>query len=175
MTFTTNHKDSVARKVAFAALFGALTFLASLLRIPVGPVPITLQTLVVLLAGLVLKPGTAFWAMCVHLALQLVTAAAVWMLPSFGFIIAFIVVAPMMAVAKRRMHQTWTNQIALVVAATFALYLIGIPYMAYILNVQMGNSFTLFQILEMGMLLFLPGDAIKAFLAVLMAKRIRVS
>lgn len=175
MTQTLRNRDTIATRVAFAALFGALTFLGSLIRIPVGPVPITLQTLVVLLAGLTLRPGTAFWAMVVHLLLKLITTGEAWMTPPFGFVIAFIVVAPSMAFAKARLKNSLANVIGITVVATFTMYAIGIPYMGFILNNQMGGNYSLMQLLNMGMILFLPGDAAKAALAVMIQKRVRFS
>ena len=42
-----------------AALFTALMIMSSYVTIPVGPVPVTLQTLMAQLAGFLLGPGTA--------------------------------------------------------------------------------------------------------------------
>ncbi|GIM47415.1 hypothetical protein DNHGIG_29640 [Collibacillus ludicampi] len=48
------------RQLAFAALFAALTGVFSYVFIPIGTVPITLQTLAVMLAGCVLGARLGF-------------------------------------------------------------------------------------------------------------------
>lgn len=47
------------RNMMGAALFTALMIMSSYVTIPVGPVPVTLQTLMAQLAGFLLGPGTA--------------------------------------------------------------------------------------------------------------------
>lgn len=77
------------KQMVLAALFGALTFLGYFVELPIGPVPITLQTLFVLLAGFLLEREAAFLAMVIHLLLKLLTMGAVaFMSPAFGFVVA---------------------------------------------------------------------------------------
>ena len=51
-------------------------------------------------------------------------------------------------------------------------YAIGIPYMAFILNIYMNAQMGLVAILMAGMIPFIPGDLIKLFTGVVMAKRL---
>ncbi|MFW5929597.1 MAG: biotin transporter BioY, partial [Halobacteriota archaeon] len=60
------------RKMAYAAVFAALTGAGALLSIPIGPVPLTLQTFFIMLAGYVLG---ARWG-GVSIALYLLLGAA---------------------------------------------------------------------------------------------------
>lgn len=55
------------------------------------------------------------------------------------------------------------------VAGLAVLYLIGIPYMYLILNVYLSKGLTLWAVLKMGMLIYLPGDALKILAATLLA------
>ena len=55
------------RRLAYAAEFAALFGLASFFVIPVGPVPITLQVLLIAFAGLFLGPRTAVLAVILYL------------------------------------------------------------------------------------------------------------
>lgn len=163
-----------ARTAALAALFGALTFIGSLIAIPVGPVPITMQTLFVLLAGFLLTPQTAFFAMVVHLILKLMTAGlAAVMTPSFGFVVAFIVVAPAISYASRQLPRTLGHTAAIALFGSLGLYAIGLPYMGVILNVYMGKAMGIVAIFKAGMLLFIPGDIAKAVVAVVLARRLQ--
>jgi biotin transport system substrate-specific component len=91
--------------LALVAAFGALVAVASYTAaIPVGGagVPITLQTLAVLLAGLVLGPVRGFLAVCLYLVLGLVglpvfaehsSGAAVFTHPGAGYLYTFPVAA----------------------------------------------------------------------------------
>ena len=61
-------------------------------------------------------------------------------------------------------------------AGLAVLYLVGIPYMYLILNVYLGKGLSLWAVLKMGMLIYLPGDALKilatTLLAPILAKRL---
>lgn len=59
------------RDLTQISIFAALTFVSGFLSIPVGPVPITLQTLMVLLTGFFLRPKAAFFAQLLPLLLKL--------------------------------------------------------------------------------------------------------
>lgn len=161
------------RLYVLAALMGALTYVFSWIQIPIGPVPITLQTLGVLLAGFLLTPITAGLAMIVHLLLKfLLSGASIVLTPSFGFVLAFIVVAPLISYWTRERKQRGTLITAAILGSVL-LYVIGIPYMAWILNGWMGKNLGFMQILQIGMLPFLFGDFLKAALAVLLAPRLQ--
>jgi biotin transport system substrate-specific component len=60
------------REITCAALFTALIAVGSLVAIPVGPVPFTLQVLFVLLAGMVLGPRLGVLSVLAYLVLGLV-------------------------------------------------------------------------------------------------------
>lgn len=156
-----------------AALLGGLTFVLGLFRIPVGPVPVTLQTFGVLMAGLVLRPWEAFFAMLLHLALKLIVGGGAAVLsPAFGFVIAFVVIAPLMALVMPRVRGRAWLEGAVIVLASLALYVIGLPYMAWILRVYMGKVLSFRELLMTGMVIFLPGDALKALLAWAVGRRV---
>ena len=44
--------------------------------------------------------------------------------------------------------------------------------MYYILNIMLAKNFTLIQIFNMGMFMFIPGDTVKATIAVFIGKKI---
>jgi biotin transport system substrate-specific component len=60
-----------------------------------------------------------------------------------------------------------------VITGTVVMYAIGIPYMYYVLNVMLAKNFSVMQILNMGMFMFIPGDVIKAVIAVLVGKKLK--
>ena len=83
----------------FAALIAALALVPS---IPIGPVPITLQTLGVLLAGLILGPWRGFAAVTLYLLVGLAGlpvfaggtgGLGVFGKPSIGYLLSFPIAA----------------------------------------------------------------------------------
>ena len=50
-----------AKTVTQISILGALSFISGFIAIPIGPVPITLQTIFVLLSGLLLPPKAVFF------------------------------------------------------------------------------------------------------------------
>lgn len=156
------------------SIFAALTFVSGFLSIPVGPVPITLQTLLVLLTGFFLRPKAAFFAQSLHLLLKLLLGGFQSLLsPSFGFVFGFIAAATLISYLVHKKEGSFLNYGIAAVAGTIVMYAIGLPYMAAILNGVMGNQFGLAEIFQMGMILFIPGDIAKALLAIILADRLK--
>lgn len=62
---------SIQMDTAFVAVFAALAAVMSFIAIPVGPVPITLQTLGVTLAGVLLGPVRGFLAIALWIVVGL--------------------------------------------------------------------------------------------------------
>lgn len=162
------------RDLTQISLMAALTFISGFILIPMGPVPFTLQTLFVLVTGLLLKPKAALLTQVLHVVLKLVLGGGQSVLsPSFGFLFGFILAAWVIS----RMLLKWENNIVsyakATIVGTFLTYLIGMPYMALILNGYLGAGYSITQVFWTGMGLFIPGDLVKAGLAVLIAMRIR--
>jgi biotin transport system substrate-specific component len=169
------------REITLISLFSALTAIGAFISIPLGPVPITLQTLFVLLAGFLLGPRSAAMSQLIYISIGLVglpifsgfTGGLQSVLkPSFGFLVGFVVASIVASVLSRRNHSIKSLFMA-GAAATISMYLIGIPYMAFILNHVMDSGFSFMAILNMGLLLFLPGDLLKLVLATYIGSRLR--
>jgi biotin transport system substrate-specific component len=153
----------------------ALVAVLAQVEIPLQPVPITGQTLGVILVGAALGPWRGAAALTTYLLAGLAglpvfagftgTVAAV-MKPSFGFIIGFIFAA---FVAGWFARKAWDRKPVLAfigfAAASVVPFVFGVPYMAFILNVVLGGEFTFAQILEFGVFPFIVGGVIKAAVA----------
>ena len=145
--------------------------------IPLWPVPITGQTLGVIVVGAALGSRRGAAAMITYLLVGLAglpvfadftgTIAAVTK-PSFGYVIGFVFAA---FVAGWFAERAWDRRPALAflgfAIASVMPFLFGIPYLAFILNVVMGADLTFLQILEAGLFPFIVGGIIKAGLAAL--------
>lgn len=163
-----------ARKLTSLALLAVLTYVGGLIRIPLGPIPLTLQTLFVILTGLLLDPESAFFSLLLHLLLKLVLEGpAVLVSPSFGFVIGFIPAASLLSYLARRFGNDGGRPLIQVLAATCLLYGFGLPYMYMVLKYSAGSQVAWDQVFLSGLLVFLPGDALKGALAVILSRRLQ--
>ena len=162
------------RDLTQISLMAALTFISGFILIPMGPVTFTLQTLMVLMTGLLLKPKAALLTQVVHLLLKLVLGGGQSVLsPSFGFLFGFIAAAWAMSVLLLKRKDSFVSYVKVTVIGTLLIYLVGMPYMAAILNGYLGADYSLVQVFWTGMGLFIPGDVLKAGLAILIAVRVK--
>lgn len=162
------------RDLTQISLLAALTLISGFILIPMGPVPFTLQTLFVLVTGLLLKPKAALLTQVLHLLLKLLVGGAQSVLsPSFGFLFGFILAAWVMSVLLHKWKNSFVSYVKVTAIGTCLIYLIGMPYMAVILNGYLGVDYSVVQLFWAGMGLFIPGDLLKAGLAVLMTVRLK--
>lgn len=153
----------------------AVVALLAQVEVPLWPVPITGQTLGVIVVGAALGAWRGAAALLTYLIAGLAglpvfagftgTVAAVAK-PSFGYIIGFVVAA---FVAGWFAQRAWDRLPALAfvgfAAASVVPFLFGIPYMALILNVVLGLDYSVGALLEAGLLPFILGGLMKAALA----------
>jgi biotin transport system substrate-specific component len=170
------------KDITQTGIFTALTAMGAFISIPIGPVPITLQSFFVLLSGVILGSKKAMYSQITYLLLGLIGfpifagfSGGIQSLlkPSFGFIIGYIAAAyavGKLTEAKPASHiGLWT----VVLTGTMIIYAFGLPYMYYVLNIMLNSNLSLFRILQLGMLSFIPGDILKAGITVFLAKRLK--
>jgi len=160
----------------FTALLAAMTAAGAYIAIPVGPVPIVLQNLFIFLSGLLL--GTRWGLACVGIYLL----AGALGLPVFaggsaglgrfagptgGYLVGYLPAVALMGwIAGRRPHRRSADGVAVILGA-LTVYLCGVPWLMQVTGMGLGKA------LLAGMLPFLPGDAIKATAAVVIAQAVR--
>ena len=158
----------------FAALIAAGTFIA----IPVGPVPIVMQNLFVLLAGLTLGPLLG----CAAAALYLMTGiigvpvfagftggVARLAGPTGGFLLGYLL-APLAAGLIAGKPGNNIGRVVLIFAVCLGLLVVYVPGIAW-LKIRTGYEWE--KALAIGFLPFIPGDILKGIAAVLIAPRLR--
>ena len=156
---------------------GVVALLAQV-TIPLPLVPITGQTLGVILVGAALGSRRGAAAMLTNLGLGLAGAPvfaefmggpAAVLSPSFGFLLGFV---PAAFVAGWFAERAWDRRPVLAlagfVAASVVPFLFGVPYLAMILNAVMGAELGLGGILAVGVWPFLAGGLVKAGIAALL-------
>lgn len=169
------------KNITRIAIFAALTAVSAFFSLPIGPVPITLQTLVVVLSGMFLGANYGAFSQLLYILIGL-TGIPIFagmqggiahvLKPSFGFLIGFILAAYLTGKIFESNEVTLKNSVISSLVGVFSPYLIGIPYMYFILNVYMGKNLDLIQVLNMGLILFIIGDSVKVFIASVVAYKI---
>jgi biotin transport system substrate-specific component len=169
-----------SRDLALVAAFAALI---AVLGLPAGitvfgnAVPITLQSMGVMLAGSIL--GWKRGALSVIVLLVLVAAGlpllsggrgglAVFFGPSAGYLFGFVFGAAVIGwLVQRRLpaYPLWWGALANVVGGIGVVYLVGIP-------VQAAMTHTSLAVAAGSSLVFLPGDAIKVVIATAVASAV---
>ncbi|SMC17208.1 biotin transport system substrate-specific component [Desulfacinum hydrothermale DSM 13146] len=163
------------RKMVLVCLMTALTAVGAQIAVPIGPVPIVLTNLFVLLAGLLLGPTQGAAAMGLYLLLGAVGlpvfanfkgGLAHLLGPTGGYLLGFVAAAWLVGVLSHGRPSRWFDGIA-VVLGSLVIYALGVPW----LKVVTGMAWT--KALAVGMLPFLVGDAVKAAAAVMLAWSLR--
>ncbi len=156
------------RDVGLVVGGAALTGLAAQFAFvtPLSPVPFTLQPLSVLLIGAALGTKRALASMGLYLALGMVglpwfaEAGSGWHMPSFGYILGFVVAAGVVgAFARRGADRKVASTVGLLAVGMIIIYAIGTTWLAVDLGVSAGEAFRL------GVQPFLLGDLVKIAVA----------
>lgn len=168
------------RDLIITALFTALTVISAFISIPLGPVPVTLQTLFVILSGLILGAKLGALSQLTYVALGLIGlpifaggsgGLTTVVKPTFGFLVAFIFASYI--VGKLTEKDKSTKKIVLsVIVATIVMYAIGVPFFYFIFTNYLGKSINFYGALKFSCIPFIPGDILKALIAIILAKQL---
>ncbi len=165
-----------AKGLSLAAVFAALTAVGALISIPVYPVPVSLQTLFLYLCVLVLKEKAPL-SMAIYLAMGAVglpvfargmAGYAVLIGPTGGFLLGFLLASLASGLLLRWAGNRKFADIAAVGLCMSLVFGIGWLW----LSGWMGWNF--WGALWAGVVPFLPGDLLKAAVAVGVNKKIRL-
>jgi len=167
----------VGADLARIAVFAALIVALGTVMVPIpGGVPITAQTLGVMLAGLVLGARRAPLAILVVLVLAAVGlpvlaggrgGLGVFLGPTAGYLAGWIAgVVVIGLIAHHGRFTWWRAAVAVLVGGILVVYLFGIPVQAMVTGVPIGPTIV-------SSVVFLPGDLAKAAVAVVLAVALR--
>lgn len=189
-TVSARKNNEWIRGAVFTALFGALFIAASLIKISLGftPIPITLGTFAIMLAGGLLGATYGFWSIFIVVALTAAglpliggagglakiigpTGGYIWMYPIAALLIGLVSDALFSNNRKLSKLQQLLLLLAIFAFGSLLLYVTGVPWLA--LSVDDVKYDTLSGALAAGMYPFLLGDAIKAIAATLVVVSIK--
>jgi biotin transport system substrate-specific component len=164
------------RAMALSSLMAALTAVGAYLQIPIGPVPVVLQNLFVLLAGLLLGFRWGMMSVAIYLLLGAAGLPVFaggkgglghFLGPTGGYLLGFLAAAGIAGWIAERSPNRPLWDIAAVVTGSLAIYGVGVPWLKLVTAVDWRKA------VVVGMLPFLVGDILKAAAAVVLARSLR--
>jgi len=168
--------SSQLRMTVFASLLAALMAAGAYLSIPIGPVPIVLQNMFVLLAGLLLGSR---WGLA-SVAVYLLTGACGLPVfagglggigrilgPTGGYLIGYLPAVFIAGYISEKTVKRFGYDILAMICATVVLYSCGVTWLKILTGMTWSKT------MIVGMYPFLVGDALKIAAAALIAKALR--
>lgn len=178
-----NHTTSQAPylyQTVYASLFAALIAAGAFLAIPIGPVPIVLQNMFVLLTGLLLGRQWGLASVGIYLLAGAIglpvfaggTGGIGRILgPTGGYLIAYLPAVWAVGIVsewmKGREKNRMIGDVTAMILGTLIIYGMGVPY----LKAVTGMTWT--KAAAVGMMPFLIGDALKIAAAAVIARTLR--
>lgn len=138
--------------------------------IPATPVPITIQSLGVMLAGSIMGANRAFFALILFLVITAIGVPTLpgatgglsaFFMPTTGFILSWPIAAFIIGWLVEKCWQFYNIWIAFLInifGGIFVVYLIGIPWVAWMAHMSLKFAM-------LSSITFIPGDLIKAAVA----------
>jgi biotin transport system substrate-specific component len=156
--------------VLVAAGAGLISACAQIsIKLPFTPVPVTGQTFAVLLVGASLGSVRGGASGLLYVLIGIAGAPvyadghhgwAVITGASGGYLVAFPIASALTGwLAEQRWDQRFSSAVGLMLTGNVVIYLIGLPWLAVVLNTDLEKT------LELGLYPFVPGDTFKLYLA----------
>ena len=173
--------NTKTHKMILVSLFAALTAVGAFIKIPLPPVPFTLQTFFVIFSGLLLGSRLGFASQAIYIAIGLVgipifaNGGGIQYIfnPTFGYLIGFAATAFVVgAITEKLSKPSFLKYFISSLVGLLVCYAIGVSYLYIILKYVNHVSTTAAGVLMNGFVVFLPWDIVKVAVASWMAKEV---
>jgi len=164
------------RWMVLASLMAALTAVGAYIHVPIGPVPIVLSTLFVLLSGLLLGSRWGLASMFLYLLVGAIGMPvfsggrggfAHFLGPTGGYLFGYVLASWLTGFIAERSRGILILEILSVLMGSLAIYSLGVPWLKMVTHMSWPKTFMV------GMIPFLIGDAVKASVALILARAVR--
>lgn len=168
------------KSMCLCSMFSVLIAVGAFIKVPISIVPITLQTLFVILAGILLEKSVAAISVLIYIMIGLIGlpvftnggGIAYILQPSFGYLIGFLVAAYFIGdFSKKTKHIGQMILISLI--GIMIIYLVGISYFVLIQHFYYDIDFTLAWLIYYLLIVYLPGDLLSCILASWIGNRLK--
>jgi biotin transport system substrate-specific component len=165
------------RAMVYAAMFGAATAAGAYIIVPVPPVPVTLQTLFLSLAGMLLGARLAAMSQIVYVLIGAMglpvfaggkAGLGILIGPTGGYLLGFIAGAYVIGrLAQLRPSAGVIWAISSMAVGTIVIYILGVAQLCVVAQLSISKA------VFVGVLPFIPGDAVKILLAAFVCRKLR--
>ncbi|HHY96993.1 MAG TPA: biotin transporter BioY [Acholeplasma sp.] len=140
------------KRMILISTFAALLVLSALSPVQIEGVAFTLQTMAIMLIGLLMRPRDSFLTVLVYLFIGLVglpvfsNAQAgfhVFVGPTGGFLVAFPFASFLISLFKSKDKNILKDILVLFLFGFLFIYLVGIPYYSFITTIPIDHAITL--------------------------------
>lgn len=169
---------SRTERLVLVALFAALTWVGAYIRVPILPeVPFTLQTLMVVMAGLILGPRYALYSQGLYVLMGLIGipvfaggagGPGYVLQPTFGFILGFLLAGVLVGWVGKTGRPSFFRSLIAALVGMAAIYAVGLPYL-YLIKLLLLHTAVPFWGLVVAMIPFMVGDLVKSLVAAAVA------
>lgn len=174
-------RKSLIITLTLSALFCTLICIGSFIKIPMpNMMPMTLQTLFVLLTGLILPVKASALTSITYMLLGLIGlpifsgggGLGYVLMPNFGFIIGFVISTAIMSIISQMLKKrTFWTCFATALLGVIIIYIIGILYFVFITNIYNKNDYSAIWFIQTVFLPFLPKEIIFIIISSLFATK----
>ncbi len=178
-----NEMNIPVKMLLLIALFAALTAVGGFIRIPIPPVPITLQTLFVYLAAHLLGTKGSVASQILFLIVGLLgvpifTAGGgpgYILKPSFGYLVGFPIGAMVIGLLTEKLKDSldWWKLFIVTCTGMLIILFIGVFYLYVNMNFILQTEITWNHALWIGVAVFLPGEMVKMFIAIHLVRKLK--
>lgn len=173
--------DSKIKKMVLCAMFSALIAVGAFIKIPLSPIPVTMQMFFVILSGLVCGSKYGAMSAVVYMMMGLCGVPvftegggiAYIFKPTFGYILGFILGAFITGkIAEKSVKPSVMRFISASVSGVIAVYAIGISYCFLISEFYIGASLNAKTLLLSCFAFIMPSDIVFCILASFLSVRL---
>jgi len=169
-------------KITLTVFFAALTMAGAFIAFPIGPIPLTMQNLFILLSGLVLGPAMGSAAVGIYLLAGILNfpvfalgggGLARFAGPAGGYFVGYLLAAFTAGLiagkpkAEASAEPSLTRIIIAEIAGLVVSYVPGLIWYKIRMNINWAKTF------QTGFVPFIIGDTLKGIVAVLIAPKLR--
>ena len=164
------------RLMVMASLMAALTAVGAYIHVPIGPVPIVLSTLFVLLSGLLLGSRWGAASICLYLLVGAIGIPvfsggrggfAHFFGPTGGYLFGYVLAAWITGLISERSRGLLILDALAVIVGSLLIHGLGVPWLKVVTQMSWTKT------LMVGMVPFLIGDAVKGAAAIVLARAAR--
>lgn len=165
------------KEMCLITLMSILIAAGAFIKLPISIVPVTLQTLFVVLAGLVLGKK-AIYSVLLYIMIGLLGipvftnggGPAYVLMPSFGYLLGFIICAYLVG---KHHNDKKTSLVMWCLIGMLVIYLIGMIYFVMIEYLYYQQIFSISYVFVSLFLVYLPGDILSIIVALIVYDRLK--